>query len=31
MAAALPHLDAFVSGHNLRTLDALAGAIEGRT
>jgi len=30
MAAALPHLDAFVSGHNLRTLDALAGAIEGR-
>lgn len=29
MAAALPHLDAFVSGHNLRTLDAVADAIEG--
>ncbi|MFN2462107.1 MAG: VWA domain-containing protein [Candidatus Velthaea sp.] len=30
MAAALPYLDAFVSGHNLRTLDAVADAIEGR-
>jgi uncharacterized protein with von Willebrand factor type A (vWA) domain len=29
MAAALPYLDAFVSGHNLRTLDAVADAIEG--
>jgi uncharacterized protein with von Willebrand factor type A (vWA) domain len=29
MAAALPFLDAFVSGHNLRTLDAVADAIEG--
>jgi uncharacterized protein len=29
MAAALPYLDAFVSGHSLRTLDAVAGAIEG--
>ncbi|GAC1423781.1 MAG: VWA domain-containing protein [Candidatus Velthaea sp.] len=31
MAAALPYLDAFVSGHNLRTLEAVADAIEGRT
>jgi uncharacterized protein with von Willebrand factor type A (vWA) domain len=31
MAAALPYLDAFVSGHNVRTLDAVADAIEGRT
>lgn len=30
MAAALPYLDAFLSGHSLRTLDAVAGAIEGR-
>jgi uncharacterized protein with von Willebrand factor type A (vWA) domain len=30
MAAALPFLDAFVSGHNLRTLAAVADAIEGR-
>jgi uncharacterized protein with von Willebrand factor type A (vWA) domain len=30
MAAALPHLDAFVSGHSLRTLDAVADAIEGK-
>ena len=30
MAAALPYLDAFVSGHNLRTLEAVADAIEGR-
>jgi uncharacterized protein with von Willebrand factor type A (vWA) domain len=29
MAAALPFLDAFVSGHNLRTLDAVADAIDG--
>jgi uncharacterized protein with von Willebrand factor type A (vWA) domain len=29
MAAALPYLDAFVSGHSLRTLDAVADAIEG--
>jgi len=29
MAAALPYLDAFVSGHNLRTLEAVADAIEG--
>ncbi len=28
MAAALPHLDAFLSGHNLRSLDAIAEAIE---
>lgn len=31
MAAALPYLDAFVSGHNLRTLDAVADAIDGGT
>jgi len=31
MAAALPYLDAFLSGHSLRTLDAVAEAIEGRT
>ncbi|GAC1621341.1 MAG: hypothetical protein NVS4B13_12080 [Candidatus Elarobacter sp.] len=30
MAAALPYLDAFLSGHNLRTLEAVADAIEGR-
>jgi uncharacterized protein with von Willebrand factor type A (vWA) domain len=30
MAAALPYLDAFLSGHNLRTLAAVADAIEGR-
>jgi uncharacterized protein with von Willebrand factor type A (vWA) domain len=30
MAAALPYLDAFVSGHSLRTLEAVADAIEGR-
>lgn len=30
MAAALPYLDAFISGHNLRTLGAVADAIEGR-
>lgn len=30
MAAALPYLDAFLSGHNLRTLDAVADAIEGK-
>jgi uncharacterized protein len=30
MAAALPYLDAFLSGHSLRTLDAVADAIEGR-
>jgi uncharacterized protein with von Willebrand factor type A (vWA) domain len=29
MAAALPYLDAFVSGHHLRTLDAVADAIDG--
>ena len=29
MAAAVPYLDAFVSGHNLRSLDAVADAIEG--
>jgi uncharacterized protein with von Willebrand factor type A (vWA) domain len=29
MAAALPFLDAFVSGHNLRTLEAVADAIDG--
>ena len=29
MAAALPYLDAFLSGHNLRTLDAVADAIDG--
>lgn len=29
MAAALPHVDAFVEGHNLRTLEAVADAIEG--
>ena len=29
MAAALPYLDAFLSGHSLRTLDAVADAIEG--
>jgi len=28
-AAALPYLDAFVSGHSIRTLDAVADAIEG--
>ncbi len=31
MAAALPYLDAFLSGHSLRTLEAVASAIEGRT
>jgi uncharacterized protein len=31
MAAALPYLDAFLSGHSLRTLEAVADAIEGRT
>ena len=31
MAAALPYLDAFVSGHDLRSLDAVAAAIEGAT
>jgi hypothetical protein len=30
MAAAIPYLDAFVSGHSLRTLEAIAAAIEGR-
>ena len=30
MAAALPYLDAFVSGHSLRTLDAVADAIDSR-
>ncbi|GAC1578223.1 MAG: VWA domain-containing protein [Candidatus Elarobacter sp.] len=30
MAAALPYLDAFLSGHNLRTLEAVADAIEGK-
>jgi len=30
MAAALPYLDAFLSGHSLRTLEAVADAIEGR-
>jgi uncharacterized protein with von Willebrand factor type A (vWA) domain len=29
MAAALPFCDAFVSGHNLRALSAVAGAIAG--
>lgn len=29
MAAALPFVDAFVEGHNLRTLEAVADAIEG--
>ena len=29
MAAALPYLDAFVSGHNLRSLAAIAAAVEG--
>jgi uncharacterized protein with von Willebrand factor type A (vWA) domain len=31
MAAALPYLDAFLSGHSLRTLEAVADAIEGKT
>jgi uncharacterized protein with von Willebrand factor type A (vWA) domain len=31
MAAALPYLDAFLSGHSLRTLDGVADAIEART
>jgi uncharacterized protein with von Willebrand factor type A (vWA) domain len=31
MAAALPYVDAFVEGHNLRSLDAIADAIEGST
>ncbi len=30
MAAAVPYLDAFLSGHSLRTLDAVADAIEGK-
>lgn len=30
MAAAVPYLDAFVAGHSLRSLDAVASAIEGR-
>ena len=30
MAAALPYLDAFLSGHSLRTLDSVADAIEGK-
>jgi uncharacterized protein with von Willebrand factor type A (vWA) domain len=30
MAAALPYLDAFVSGHSLHTLEEVADAIEGR-
>lgn len=29
MTAALPYVDAFLSGHNIRTLDAVAAAIEG--
>ncbi|HEY0381417.1 MAG TPA: VWA domain-containing protein [Candidatus Elarobacter sp.] len=29
MAAALPYIDAFLSGHNLRTLNSVADAIEG--
>ena len=29
MAAALPYVDAFLSGHSLRTLEAVADAIEG--
>jgi hypothetical protein len=31
MAAALPYLDAFLSGHSLRTLAAVADAVEGKT
>lgn len=31
MAAALPYVDAFIEGHNLRSLDAIADAIEGTT
>ncbi|MGH7330185.1 MAG: VWA domain-containing protein, partial [Polyangiaceae bacterium] len=31
MAAALPYLDALVEGHNLRTIAAVADAIEGTT
>jgi hypothetical protein len=31
MAAALPYLDAFLSGHSLRTLADVADAIEGRS
>jgi uncharacterized protein with von Willebrand factor type A (vWA) domain len=31
MAAALPYIDAFIEGHNLRSLDAIADAIEGTT
>jgi uncharacterized protein with von Willebrand factor type A (vWA) domain len=30
MAAALPHVDAFVSGHNLDALDEVLAAISGR-
>jgi uncharacterized protein with von Willebrand factor type A (vWA) domain len=29
MAAALPYIDALVTGHNIRSLDAIADAIEG--
>jgi uncharacterized protein with von Willebrand factor type A (vWA) domain len=29
MAAALPYVDVFVTGHNVRSLDAIADAIEG--
>jgi uncharacterized protein with von Willebrand factor type A (vWA) domain len=29
MAAALPYVDALVTGHNIRSLDAIADAIEG--
>lgn len=31
MAAALPYVDAFIAGHNLRSLDAIAAAIEKTT
>jgi uncharacterized protein with von Willebrand factor type A (vWA) domain len=30
MAAALPHVDAFVSGHSLAAMEALAAALGGR-
>jgi uncharacterized protein with von Willebrand factor type A (vWA) domain len=30
MAAALPYIDALITGHNIRSLDAIADAVEHR-
>ncbi|HEY4724614.1 MAG TPA: VWA domain-containing protein, partial [Actinomycetota bacterium] len=29
MAAALPHVDVFLAGHNLQSLESLCGVLEG--